>query len=228
MSAAADIDMDELRERLIDRVEGVAEAVLGPHNRRVSRRGEWRWHNRGSLVLVLSGPDRGAFFDNEAHRRLDAIQLIREHTAHSSFEAARDWAAAFVGMSADTRPESPETAAERQRKRDQQRADAEALREIDERRRISEAQALWAASTAAVGTLADQYLRETRCIQPPAEGWPDAVRFHAGSSALIVAATLPDGTVRAVQRVLSALAPSRGVPAILFQTPASIWNRTAD
>ena len=51
------------------------------------------------------------------------------------------------------------------------------------------------------GTVAALYLTGPRAIPAPAGGWPDAIRFHEPTQSLILAATLADGTVQAVQRV---------------------------
>jgi hypothetical protein len=37
------IDLGELRAALLDRLEALAESLLGPHNRARSRRTQWRW-----------------------------------------------------------------------------------------------------------------------------------------------------------------------------------------
>jgi putative DNA primase/helicase len=74
--------------------------------------------------------------------------------------------------------------------------------DADDAKRIATAQRLWKASAPVAGTLGEHYLTVHRGIRCPSHGWPEAVRFHPGSRALIVAATLLDGTVQAVQRVL--------------------------
>jgi len=93
---------------------------------------------------------------------------------------------------------NPDAAAERQAERDRT---ARAEDAKDEASRIDYAQRLWTASTPIAGTVAERYLVETRRIPAPAPRWPNAVRFHAPSRSLIVAATTADGTVQAVQRV---------------------------
>ncbi len=66
---------------------------------------------------------------------------------------------------------------------------------------IAAARHLYSRSEPVAGTLAERYLIAVRGIPAPATGWPDAVRYHPGTRSLLVAATLPDGTVQAVQRV---------------------------
>ena len=67
---------------------------------------------------------------------------------------------------------------------------------------IAAAQCLWNRTTAPDGTAADHYLSGTQGIPRPADGWPKAVRFLAAPpgnnavGALVLAATLTDGTVR--------------------------------
>jgi putative DNA primase/helicase len=71
----------------------------------------------------------------------------------------------------------------------------------DQAERIASAQRLAATSQPLTGSLGEYYLKQTRGIPPPPAGWPDPTRWHPRYRALLAVATLPDGTVRAVQRI---------------------------
>jgi putative DNA primase/helicase len=77
----------------------------------------------------------------------------------------------------------------------------EVIRTRDDARRIERARRLWEASEPLPATLGERYLIETRGIECPPAGWPNAVRYHRDGRALILAATLADGTLQAVHLV---------------------------
>ena len=204
-------NLHELGAALMSRLEALAEALLGPPNKSVSNRRQWRWGRKGSLALDISGPRRGLWINREDGRGGRPLRLI-QHARKCSFDDAVAWAASFVGV-AD--PGSPGRVQDRrtdaQRAEKEKRAAAEAA---DRRQRIKRAQRLHRRSTRIEGTIAERYLNATRGIPTPAGGWPAVLRFLAESSvrlpggqvretagALLAAATLPDGTIQAVQLV---------------------------
>src|SRR5271168_4770835 len=123
-----------------------------------------------------------------------SIQLI-VHTRACSYHDAKEWAREWLSLSREKRgaytgvhPAAALLAG---------LADATGP-DADDAKRIATAQRLWKASAPVAGTLGEHYLTAHRGIPCPSHGWPEAVRFHPDSRALIVAATLPDGTVQAV------------------------------
>ncbi len=192
-------DLDALRDALIDRLESLAASLLGAPSIRKSR--TWRWGSKGSLAVEMTGRKRGQWFSHEAGEGGGPFQLI-QHARRCRFAEAVDWARDFCGMAGDE-GQQRDDADRRQREQERARKQAEAGAEqaADEAKRTAHAKRLWNESTPIGGTVAEQYLVETRCIPRPAGGWPDAVRFHAPSRALIVAATHDDDAVQAVQRV---------------------------
>ena len=110
---------------------------------------------------------------------------------------------AGITVAGDSQAPDPAARAARERafrERERERREAE---EADEARRIAIARRYWAQSEPLRGTLGERYLVETRNIARTECGWPDdVVRYHRPSRSLILALTLPDGAVQAVQRVL--------------------------
>jgi putative DNA primase/helicase len=188
---------DELQATLRAGVEGLAVALLGEPTKRLTDRRSMKWGAKGSLTLSLQGPKRGSWFNHEAGYGGGPLQLI-VHARFCSYHDAEEWAREWLSLPREKRgaytgihPAAALLAG---------LADATGP-DADDAKRIATAQRLWKASAPVAGTLGDHYLTAHRGIPCPSHGWPEAVRFHPDSRALIVAATLPDGTVQAVQRV---------------------------
>ena len=185
---SSDADLDQVRADLLGSLEALAVALLGEPSLRKPR--TWRWGNRGSLALELHGRKRGSWHSHETGEGGGPLQLV-QHAHSCSMPEAIAWARDWTGT-VESRPAEPITA---------QYAHAREADQADQADRIKAARRLWAASTSLVGTVAERYLTGARGIPLPSGGWPGAVRFHEPSRSLIVAATLADGTVQAVQRV---------------------------
>jgi putative DNA primase/helicase len=217
----AHIDLTELRGALVDQLESLAENLLGDHNRARSRRSQWRWGNQGSFSIEIAGRKRGAWYDHEAGQGGGPIELI-QHVLRRNFDETVIWAADFTGLSRVDRAEYHAEAQQRHQERERKRAEREVETAVDEQRRIGAAQSVWSRVVTPAGTIAERYLVETRGIPCPIDGWPDAVRFLpdrtvtlreqgpdgkelrrtvATAGALVLSATLPDGTVRGLQRI---------------------------
>jgi putative DNA primase/helicase len=216
---APHVDLDELRNALIEHTEPVAVALLGPPTRRGGA--EWRWGSKGSMSLVIAGAKRGQWYNHETGEGGDLLTLIM--ACHKcSFVEALKWAAEFTGVAVthDAMPDAETEEAERRRQeRQRQREQQQAQNVADEQYRVHEAQKIWQRSEP-VNDLVERYLSMERAIPRPDGGWPDIVRFlperiingyeldDAGTTiwretagALLMPATLSDGTLRAVQRV---------------------------
>ena len=220
-ASAAAHRFGELRGALVDQLESLAENLLGDHNRARSRRTQWRWGNQGSFSLEIGGRKRGAWYDHEAGQGGGPIELI-QHVLRRNFDETVIWAADFTGLSRVDRAEYHAEAEQRRQERERKRAEREAEAAADEQRRIGAAQHVWSRVVTPADTIAERYLVETRGIPCPVDGWPDAVRFLpdrtvtlreegpdgkelrrtvATAGALVLSATLPDGTVRGLQRI---------------------------
>ena len=193
MSAATHRDdLDEIRAALHADAENVAEALLGPPDRK--DRNEWRWgKGNGSTAMALRGSRRGLWNDRASAGDIggDLFALI-QHQRHCSFAAAVEWARAYLAMPA---PERPKAKPRPSREAEQREAEAE------DAKRLRRAQAFAKEAEPIAGTVAERYLTDTRSIPRPATGWPDVVRYHRGRNALLLVVTNDAGDVRAVQLV---------------------------
>jgi putative DNA primase/helicase len=189
---------DALTEALRAGIESLAETLLGACNRKLSKKGrELRFGTKGSVSVALQGSKRGSWFDHEEYFGGGPLQLI-VHARQCGYDDAEAWARDWINLPVAQRAQpgtSPVTGL-------LARLRGDAKDKADTRERIDAARRLWAASVPLSGTLGENYLMAHRGIPAPALGWPEAVRFHSASRALIVAATTDDGTVQAVQRVL--------------------------
>ncbi|WP_120010411.1 DUF7146 domain-containing protein [Teichococcus vastitatis] len=152
---------------------------------RLGRR--WRWGRKGAFSVTVRGAGRGHWrnFDGDDHG--DMLALIMQERG-GDFSQAVEWARGFLG----TGPRIAHTIRQRQA----------TVSVIDEdAARIEQARRYWNQGKPPIGTPADLYLTDTRKIPRPASGWPSCVRYHPGRNALMVAATLADGTVQAVQLI---------------------------
>ncbi|OYV35121.1 MAG: hypothetical protein B7Z80_19310 [Rhodospirillales bacterium 20-64-7] len=194
---------DELRPVLRANIADLAEALLGAPNPLTRNKREWRWGRKGSFRVFVAGPKQGAWTDFEAGASGDPIKLIM-HQRACDFAHAVLWGAAWAGIATDGQHASPGNyaalaARDAIRKTEQARKQVEA--EADEAMRIAHARSLAKASVPLAGTIAERYLTETRGIQRPSDGWPDAVRYHRQSQSLLLIGTDRNGEVRFVQRV---------------------------
>ena len=207
-------DLTELRAALRADVVAVGEALLGAPSGEFSTKSTLRWGRKGSLALEIRGPKQGLWYSHENDSGSDMLGLIR-HVRQCSFPDAVAWAQNWTGIGPGTAANDDKQDAQRRAQQDADRwarqaeRDAEAAQ--DEADRIAIACSLWGGSVLIAGTVAETYLIKTRGIPAPkikrdvvtldSGGWPDAVRFHPVSRSLILAATLANGEIVAVQRV---------------------------
>ena len=142
-------DLVELKARLVEQLEALAEKLMGPPNPETQHSREWRWGSNGGRALVIRGPKRGGFHDHEDGTRGDVLQFIRSVRSYSFPEAVK-WAAGWLRLdgAAPPRPTDPAVLTERARKRAQAAAEASA----DKAERITNARAIWDAARAVDGT----------------------------------------------------------------------------
>lgn len=148
-----------------------------------------RFGARGSLSVQISGRKAGSWFDHEAGQGGGPLQLI-QHYRGCDHASALQWAKDWTG--AEYRP-----------------APIKVAEPVDiDPDKADYARAMWGRSISIDDTRAEKYLLDQRRIPKPVDGWPSAVRYHADSGSLIVAATTDAGAVQAVQIVR--LAPDGG------------------
>jgi hypothetical protein len=89
------VDLAELNACLAERIQSITEELIGSDP--TSKHGHTvRFRTKGSLAVVVSGKDRGAFFDHEAKVRggpLELVRLLRNEPINLTIQ----WARAKVG-----------------------------------------------------------------------------------------------------------------------------------
>lgn len=101
-------DIHEVAGELARRINTLATELAGSVPSFKSRT-EWRFRNKGSLAVVISGADRGVFFDHEAGMGGDALDLICHLRTCTRKEAWR-WAVEWLGRTPVTPPPSQRAA----------------------------------------------------------------------------------------------------------------------
>ena len=182
--------LDDLRDRLTDDIEALAEFLLGAPNRALSTKTRARWGAKGSLAVKLSGLKQGGWFDHEAGQRGGPLDLIRRVRGGNWADVVA-WARGWLGDPSQVHRPAPRASSKPATSDDIERQD-----------RIAVARKLWGEARPIAGTLGEQYLAETRKIPRPDQGWnSNVVRYHASKLSVIFAATTSDGTVQAVQQI---------------------------
>jgi putative DNA primase/helicase len=196
-------DLETLKAALMERLEELAEAVLGPPNAASRCRTEWTWGSKCSRKLVVRGANRGAFYSHETAAGGGPLDLIADGLGCSIRDAiifARKW----TGLDTNGAEAQAMLAAARA-DRGRQHSARTAEDEEDRATRVRNARKLWAE---AVPLRPDDagwtYLAAHRRI--PADAIAEAaragvLRFHRARCALVAVATDDAGEVRAVQLV---------------------------
>jgi putative DNA primase/helicase len=196
-----DDDLDDLEAALCADIEAVVEALLGPANRKLSRRTELRFGNKGALCVWIAGQKKGRWADFNTEKDKGRLLGLVRYSLRCDWPEAIAWARNRTGQSAVPSYTAPPRHPERLIEQATKAAKAATEAAADEARRIGNARRLWQSSVPVSGPAA-VYLTDTRKIPAPVFGWPaEAVRFHKPSRSLILAATTADGAVQAVQRV---------------------------
>ncbi len=194
--------LDELRAALRSSIADLAVHFLGEPNKGSRKSPWWRWGGSDGFAVCVRGPEQGSCVDFRDGWTGDPIKFVQREL-HCDFIAAIKYGCDRAGIAFDQtgKMETADERAEREEKRRQEQAERDAEAEADERKRIAVAQGLWARSIPLDGTVAEFYLTETRKVPRPECGWASHARFHPGSTALILAGTDDNDTVRFVQRI---------------------------
>lgn len=202
----ANWDANEISLRLHEQLEQVLKKTLGEPKRKSGK--EWRYGaNKGSLVVTLSGDDRGLWYDFQSAKGGNALKLLAEHFGHTQedFSKTLESAAALLGMSKQSYSAQP-TAKKKCKGSEIKKQGLETeIFTNDQLKSIQRAQFLVKESMPIDGTLAERYLREHRAIQGPL---PKELRFHPSAysskeegrlPALMVIGKNEKGEVQSVQ-----------------------------
>src|SRR5262245_3099775 len=138
----------DISQALADRVQEVAEALLGQPNRALSTKHEMRFGNRGSVAVRITGNKRGAYYDHQEGRGGDLLDLVAHTYGVPVGEAIRIARRDFLGDTAPT-PAAPPRMAEP---------------DPDKEERAALAVRLWQEAGPTTGTLAERHLIEVRGI----------------------------------------------------------------
>jgi hypothetical protein len=138
--------IEEINIRLRDNVVELVTHLSGDApNTRWSNRNEVRFGRKGGIAVCTSGSTKGriTMFDGDGMGR-SPFQYIQSEL-NCSFNDAVDWAANWLGLSPDYKPD-PEVARLRFEKRQQDQRQAEILEQADKERRIAKAVAIFDAA----------------------------------------------------------------------------------
>jgi putative DNA primase/helicase len=194
-----DYSLEALREALRDNARSIGTELLGQTPSK-SVRGQVRFGRKGSFALHVSGSNAGLWSDFESGQGGDLLKLIQTRLGYD-FAGAVAWGRKWLGWPEEGSYKPPDEATRARRLQEQatKKAKHEATAKAEEQRRIKSARKIWDRSIPAKGTLAEVYLTQSRCIS--LETIPDCIRFDPVECTAVFAATTPDGTFKAIQRV---------------------------
>ena len=208
MSAAFQNDLDELHAALSANMGALAEDLLGPCNKALSRGSELRFGRKGSLSVEVRGREQGSWKSYEGSGPGGGPFQLIMYARHCDRDAAVAWGRTWIGVGntprAQPRPARP--------------SEPDLEKQAEDTKAIATARGMAHACEAVAGTIAEHYLVEVRGIPRPADGWPSVIRFHGATRSLLAVSTLADGSVQAVQRVHLTKAGQKA------EAPAKITN----
>ncbi len=190
----------EIDDRLRDNVRELVEHLRPPSHPGKRQGHQVRYGRKHGLAVDVSGANKGRItpFDGEGKGR-SPFQFIQDEM-NCSFPAAVEWAANWVGIPSDYKPD-PDAVCRQTERRKRERLEAEAQKKAGEATRTAKAVAIWKTTQDATGTPVETYLNArgiTASIPPDIRYQPP----RSGSyGAMVVAARDNDGNLLAVQRV---------------------------
>ncbi len=188
--------VEEIDHQLRDRVGELVESISGKQG--VCRGNEIRIGTKGGLKADIKGPNKGRVtaFDGDGKGKTP-LQFIQSEIG-CSFPDAIDWAANWLGMSPDYKPD-PEVERLRREKRERDKREAASKDEEEKAQRIGKAVSIFNSTVDAAGSPVELYLR-ARGITV---NFPPDIRYLPGGQydAMVAVARDSVGIVKAVQRV---------------------------
>lgn len=147
----------EINAALADRIADLAPALLGPPNPALSTRRQMRFGRKGSLVVEIAGPKRGAWFSHELGVGGDALGLTQHVVGRRDAIA---WAERFIGTVSPIRTYKLKSGT----------GTKNSMSETSGKKRWSSyAESFWSARQSLKGSIAQTYLESRGCAVPDCE-----------------------------------------------------------
>ena len=148
-------DIKKIKQLLSNSAESFVERLLGRPNERLSSATEWRYGNKGSLVVSLSGDNRGHWHNFETGEFGDLLALIQNKTGSTFHETLKNIVDMFgKGLYVDiVKPDDAKVS-----------TPGDKAHNKGKDKTSEYAQKLAAESTPIVGTIVEKYLKEIRGI----------------------------------------------------------------
>lgn len=191
----------DIAAELNRRIESLARHLLGEPNRALSSKQQWRYGNKGSLAIEISGPKAGTWFDHEEGVGGNALDLVARECGLCN-GAVFDWARQWLGQPTSYKGnQHDQTIIMDQQnpctKEDSQQDNGAPTPE----QRAAKVAEIVSACTEIEGTPAQYYLQR-RGISAPV---PNCLRFRPnafnGYGALVAFAADDEGNILAVQQI---------------------------
>lgn len=172
-------NIDDLQSRLAERVEALAQQLLGEPNTHLSNGKELRFGKKGSLSVPISGKYVGGWRNFESGDKGNLIQLI-QNAHQSTFKDALEYAGRFLGISPENSQDSIKSTTI---KKVTPKINEPRILDAEDKKSIARAKRLESSSLPIEGSLAERYLREHRGIQgklsPSFRYHPKVAYYHA-------------------------------------------------
>ena len=163
-------DVKRINQLLSNSAESFVERFLGSPNKKLSSASQWRYGNKGSLVIDMSGDKKGLWHNFETGESGNLLALIQKETG-LSFRDTLKYAANMFSL------RSCALASERKKEEQAKTGSLEATGVVGSKEsKTSEyAQKLASESMSITNTLAEKYLKEVRGINNIES---DDIRYH--------------------------------------------------
>jgi conjugative transfer relaxase protein TraI len=171
-------DAKEIKQLLSNSAESFVERLLGSPNEKLSSTSQWRYGNKGSFVISMSGDKKGLWHNFETGESGNLLTLIQKETGLSFRETLQYVSGMFgEGLYVDISKHQQQHKTNKALINSSLKTIGKNSREI----KISEyVQKLVAESQPIAGTVVEKYLRETRGINIRSINSVDSfdIRYH--------------------------------------------------
>ena len=153
-------ELHTLKCALADEAAALSRTVLGMENQRMSQAGQLRFGAKGSLLVNLTGPRRGHYYDFENDQHGDLLDLI-QHSKNLEFRDAVSFARQWLGLQQNGQRLSMPIPIVRREISCEPVGNGEVARnQLNRDWKISKASEIWQASVPIAGTRAEYYLND--------------------------------------------------------------------